>query len=187
MAEGHNQKQVVASIIIRRSYLQKLIFPTAVIQTHRHLLPQTLFENRRAAAILKSDRNHRFHVTFSLGRNHERLVLLETGWRDVVHDLGLVEHDEVAISLEDEASSTYTIGVVNRVLAPVEGPQAEEADIYQGGDEINLDQEGDTHATAAAASTSAPSSSRPQGEANSAILKIDLNKLPEESDEEEIN
>ncbi|GKV31651.1 hypothetical protein SLEP1_g40323 [Rubroshorea leprosula] len=155
MTKGQN---VVASITLRHSYLKKLVFPKAVMQTHRHLLPPTLQgHSQQAGATLKSG-NQEFSVTFSLGRSNDRLVLLETGWKDVVDQLGLKEGDGVTISLDDRASSTYLIKLIETVLAPVEGPQAEEGDIYQGGD--------DAHAK---------------------VVKFDLNKLPEESDEEEIN
>ncbi|GLU06004.1 hypothetical protein SLE2022_230730 [Rubroshorea leprosula] len=145
MAEEQN---VVASITLRHSYLKKLVFPKAVMQTLRHLLPATLQgESRHAGATLKSG-NREFPVTFSLGRTQDRLVLLETGWKYVVDQLGLKEGDGVTISLDDRANSTYLI----------ERPQAEEADVYQGGDEGE-----DAHAT---------------------VVKFDLNKPPVESDEE---
>ncbi|GLU16287.1 hypothetical protein SLE2022_327260 [Rubroshorea leprosula] len=185
MAEGRN---LVASMTLRPSYLKKLVFPKAVMESCRHLLPPTLQlgQSRQAGAKLKSG-NREFSVTFSLGQTRDRLVLLETGWKDVVDQLGLEEGDRVTISLEYGASSTYLIELIERVLAPVEGPQAEEAaDLYQGGEEvhINLDQGGNTHATTAAL-TSARFSCLQSGN-KSFIPKFDLNKSPAKSDEEEI-
>ncbi|GLU11681.1 hypothetical protein SLE2022_284130 [Rubroshorea leprosula] len=107
MAEGDT---VVASMTLRRSCLKKLFSPKAVMQTLRHLLPATLpGQTRQAHAILKGGNREPLTVTFSLGRNHDRLVLLETGWKNVAKKLGLKEGDKVTISLDDRASSTYSI------------------------------------------------------------------------------
>ncbi|GLU11677.1 hypothetical protein SLE2022_284090 [Rubroshorea leprosula] len=107
MAKGDT---VVASLTLRRSYLKKLAFPKAVIQTRAHLLPATLGgQTRQAHAILKGGNREPLPVTFSLGRNHDRLVLLESGWKNVVKKLGLKEGNKVIISLDDRASSTYSI------------------------------------------------------------------------------
>ncbi|GKV09201.1 hypothetical protein SLEP1_g20742 [Rubroshorea leprosula] len=181
MAEGHN---LVDSMKLCSSNLKKLAFPTAVMESRRHLLPPTLQlgQSRQAGATLKSG-NREFSVTFSLGRTCDRLVLLETGWKDVVDQLALKEGDRVKISLGDRASSTYLIELLERVLAPDEGPKAEEAaDVHQGGEEvhINLDQGGNAHATTAA-STSAPFSCLQSGN-KSSNMEFDLNKPPVESD-----
>ncbi|GLU11672.1 hypothetical protein SLE2022_284050 [Rubroshorea leprosula] len=109
MAEG-DAVHVVASITLRPSYLKKLVFPKAAMQTRRHLLPATLWgQTGQAHAILKGGNREPLAVTFSLGRNHDRLVLLESGWKNVVKKLGLKEGDKVIISLDDRASSTYSI------------------------------------------------------------------------------
>ncbi|GLU11665.1 hypothetical protein SLE2022_283980 [Rubroshorea leprosula] len=107
MAEGDT---VLASITLRRSYLEKLVFPKAAMQTRRHLLPATLWgETGKAHAILKGGNREPLPVTFSLGRERDRLVLLGSGWKKVVKKLGLKEGDKVIISLDDRASSTYSI------------------------------------------------------------------------------
>ncbi|GLU11668.1 hypothetical protein SLE2022_284010 [Rubroshorea leprosula] len=132
---------MVASTTLRRSYLKKLVFPKAVMQTRRHLLPATLWgQTGKAHAMLKGGNRETLPVTFSLGRNHDRLVLLESGWKNVVKKLGLNEGDKVIISLDDRASSTYSI------FSPS----------LQSGHE-------------------------------SVIMKFDLNKPPEESDEGEMD
>ncbi|GKV01042.1 hypothetical protein SLEP1_g13640 [Rubroshorea leprosula] len=139
MAEGDT---IVASIILRRSYLKKLVFPKAVMQTRRHLLPGTLWgQTGKAYAILKGGNRETLPVTFSLGRKRDRLVLLGSGWKKVVKKLGLKEGEKVIISLDDRASSTYSIC----------------------------------------------SSSLQSGHKPHVIMKFDLNKPPEESDEEEMD
>ncbi|GLU11666.1 hypothetical protein SLE2022_283990 [Rubroshorea leprosula] len=107
MAEGDTE---VASITLSSSYLKKLVFPKSVIQTRAHLLPATLGgQTRRANAILKGGNGEPLPITFSLGQNHVRLVLLESGWKNAVKKLGLKKGNKVIISLEDRASFTYSI------------------------------------------------------------------------------
>ncbi|GLU11679.1 hypothetical protein SLE2022_284110 [Rubroshorea leprosula] len=101
---------VLASITVSHSYLKKLVFPKAVMQTRRHLLPATLWgQTGKADAILKGGNREPLPVTFSLGRKRDRLVLLGSGWKKVVKKLDLKEGDKVIISLDDRASSTYSI------------------------------------------------------------------------------
>ncbi|GKV50627.1 hypothetical protein SLEP1_g57327 [Rubroshorea leprosula] len=101
---------VLASITVRRSYLKKLVFPKAAMQIRRHLLPAILWgQTGQAHAILKGGNREPLPVTFSLGRKRDRLVLLGSGWKKVVQKLGLKEGDKVIISLDDRASSTYSI------------------------------------------------------------------------------
>ncbi|GLU11670.1 hypothetical protein SLE2022_284030 [Rubroshorea leprosula] len=107
MAEGDT---VLASITLRRSYLEKLVFPKAAMQTRRHLLPATLWgQTGQAHAILKGGNREPLPTTFSLGRKRDRLVFLGSGWKKVVKKLDLKEGDKVIISLDDRASSTYSI------------------------------------------------------------------------------
>ncbi|GLU11671.1 hypothetical protein SLE2022_284040 [Rubroshorea leprosula] len=101
---------VLASITVRRSYLEKLVFPKAVMQRRHDLLPATLWgQTGKADAILKGGNREPLPVTFSLGRKRDRLVFLGSGWKKVVKKLDLKEGDKVIISLDDRASSTYSI------------------------------------------------------------------------------
>ncbi|GLU11667.1 hypothetical protein SLE2022_284000 [Rubroshorea leprosula] len=101
---------VLASITLPRSYLEKLVFPKAVMHTRCHLLPETLWgETGKAHAMLRGGNCKPLPVTFSLGRKRDRLVLLGSGWKKVVQKLGLKEGDKVIISLDDRASSPYSI------------------------------------------------------------------------------
>ncbi|GKV50620.1 hypothetical protein SLEP1_g57320 [Rubroshorea leprosula] len=111
------------------------------MQTRRHLLPGTLWgQTGKAHAILRGGNRETLPVTFSLGRKRDRLVLLGSGWKKVVKKLDLKEGDKVIISLDERASSTYSI------FSP------------------NL-----------------------QSGHKSVIMKFDLNKPPEESDEEKMD
>ncbi|GKV51436.1 hypothetical protein SLEP1_g58094 [Rubroshorea leprosula] len=95
----------------------KLTLPQAVVEQMPVLFPPTLQIDRRAELTMFNFRGPNvaeFVVTASLqkqGQDGVRVVLLESGWKPVVRELGLREGDTVRILLLDNTAWTYSIAV----------------------------------------------------------------------------
>ncbi|GKV51435.1 hypothetical protein SLEP1_g58093 [Rubroshorea leprosula] len=102
----------------------KLTLPQAVFGQMPVLFPPTLQIARRAELTMfnfQGPNVAKFVVTASLqrqGENGERVVLLESGWKPVVRELGLRKGDTVRIRLLDNMAWTYSIEVERAAYQP---------------------------------------------------------------------
>ncbi|GKV09895.1 hypothetical protein SLEP1_g21327 [Rubroshorea leprosula] len=118
----------------------KLTLPQHVVRMIPVLFPSELQIARRAELTMfnfEGPNVAEFVVTASLqrqGENGERVVLLESGWKPVVRELGLTEGDTVSIYLLDNMAWIYSIEV-QRV--PV--PEADRIDVNAMDEDVVLE------------------------------------------------
>ncbi|GLU13123.1 hypothetical protein SLE2022_297690 [Rubroshorea leprosula] len=115
----------------------KLTFPRHVVGKIPVLFPPELQNTKRAKLNLRFEGPNvvEFVVTASLhkqGQNGVRVVLVESGWKPVVRELGLRKGDTVSIFLLDNRFWTYSIEVER-------APEADRVDVNAMDEDVVLE------------------------------------------------